>query len=73
MANNVEIKKEDSYDLKDFNDDPIKPFHFPVYRDHPQEIVLSIYLEGWDLDSVNYTMGAAFISELTFKIEREMI
>ena len=69
--NGVEFKKENSIDLKDFAN-PVKPFHFSIYKDKPQEIVVSIYIEGWDLDSVNYTMGATFISDLAFKIEREM-
>ena len=67
----LEIKKEDSIDLKDFYNEA-KPFYFPVYRNTPKEVVVSIYIEGWDLESVNYTMGAAFISELSFKIYREM-
>lgn len=65
------IKKEESHTLDEFSDNT-KPFYFPVYKDKPQEIVLSIYIEGWDLDSVNYTMGATFDSSLTFNIEREM-
>ena len=71
IKSGLEIKKEDSIDLKDFNNEE-KPFYFPVYRDTPKEVVVSIYIEGWDLESVNYTMGAAFISELSFKIYREM-
>lgn len=67
----LEIKVEDSIDIKDFESEE-KPFYFPVYRDTPKEVVVSIYLEGWDLESVNYTMGATFISELSFKIYREM-
>lgn len=67
----LEIAKEDSIDLKDFENEA-KPFYFPVYRDTPKEVVVSIYIEGWDLESVNYTMGATFISELSFKIYREM-
>lgn len=70
-ANGVDFKKEEAIDLKDFAN-KVTPFHFPIYRDKPQEIVMSIFLEGWDLDSVNYTMGATFISDLAFKIEREM-
>ncbi len=69
--NGFEIKKEDSHTIEEFEDDN-KPFRFPVYRDHPTEIVLSIYIEGWDLDSINYTMGATFDSNLGFIIEREM-
>ena len=67
----LEIKKEEAFDLKDFAK-VNKPFNFPVYADTPKEIVISIYIEGWDKESVNYTMGAAFISDLTFKIDREM-
>ena len=68
--NNFEIKSEGAYSLDDFRKDK-KPFTFPVYMDTPKEVVISIYIEGWDLDSVNYTMGAAFYSDLTFKVERE--
>ncbi len=69
-ASSVVYKTEESLTTEDFNQLD-KPFIFPVYRDKPQEIVLSIYIEGWDLDSINYTMGANFISNLAFKIERE--
>ena len=68
---NLEIKKEGAINLEDFKNDK-KPFHFPIKMDEPKELVVSIYIEGWDLDSVNYTMGAAFFSNLTFTIEREM-
>ena len=70
LENGMEIKREEVYDLKDFEGKD-KPFTFTLKRDVPKEIVLSIYIEGWDLDSVNYTMGATFISNLTFMIVRE--
>ena len=70
-ANGVSIKKEESYGLEDFELGNVK-YHFPVYKDTPLEIVVSIYIEGWDLESVNYTMGASFLASLGFKIEREM-
>lgn len=44
----------------------------PLYANTPRKIVLSIYLEGWDLDCINSTMGAYFTSTLSFKIAREM-
>lgn len=69
--NGVDFKKEEAIDLKDFAN-KVKPYHFPVHRNTPQEIVVSIYIEGWDLDSVNYTMGASFLSDIAFMIEREM-
>ena len=65
----LKIKKEEAIDLKNFNS---SDFRFPVYINQPKEIVVSIYIEGWDKDSINYTMGAAFYSDLVFKIEREM-
>ena len=65
-----EFAIENSIDLKEFENKV--PFHFPVYMDKPKEVVISLYIEGWDLDSVNYTMGAAFSAGLGFKIEREM-
>ena len=71
LENGIEIAKEDSHELSEFSGNT-NPFVIPVYRDTPKEIVLSIYIEGWDLDSVNYTMGATFISNIAFKIEREM-
>lgn len=66
----LEIVSEKAIDLKKFSE-KTKPFHFKIKRNVPKEIVISIYIEGWDKDSVNYTMGAAFTSDLTFKIERE--
>lgn len=48
------------------------PFILNCYRDTPKEIVLSLYLEGWDKDCVNTVMGASFLSQLQFKIVREM-
>lgn len=71
LEQGLQIKKEPSIDLNDFNGTK-KPFQFPIYRNQPREIVLSLYIEGWDLDSVNYTMGATFVSNLSFMIVREM-
>jgi hypothetical protein len=68
--NNFRIKSEPAINLEDFKTG--NPYHFPVYMDTPKEIVVSLYIEGWDLDSVNYTMGAAFNADLSFTIEREM-
>ena len=65
------IKEEESYSTEDFKVKD-KPFMFPVYWDHPQEIVLSVYIEGWDLDSINYTMGATFDANLVFTIEGDL-
>ena len=45
----------------------------PCYANEPREIVISIYLEGWDLDCINGTMGASFNTKLSFKILRGLI
>lgn len=40
----------------------------PIFAEEPTKIVLSIYLEGWDLDNTNLAMYAAFSVGLKFKI-----
>ena len=67
----IDFKKEESIEVSEFLN-ANKPIVFPVYRDTPREITLSIYIEGWDLDSINYTMGSTFNANLSFTIEREM-
>jgi len=44
----------------------------PLYSKEPTRIVVSYYLEGWDTDCVNSTMGACFSSKLTFEVLRDM-
>lgn len=71
LENGMHIAKEKALYLDDLaNDESL--FYFPVYEYTPRKIVLSIYIEGWDLDSINSTMGANFLSNLSFKIYREM-
>ncbi len=48
------------------------PFILKCYRGEPKEIVVSMYLEGWDKDCVNAIMGASFHAQVQFKIVREM-
>lgn len=69
--NGLIIKEENSLEIKGV-DTYESPFRIPLKRDTPKEIVLSIYIEGWDLDCTNINMGANFLGELTFKILREM-
>ena len=71
IDNGLVLKKEASYSLSDFNTSN-PGFEIPVKRYTPTKFVLSIYIEGWDLDSVNYTMGAAFEAKLSLKITRRM-
>ena len=42
----------------------------PCTAGQAREIVVSIYLEGWDLDCINATMGASFIDTLSFKLAK---
>ena len=68
----VSIQTEQSYSVEDFKQKE-KPFLIPLYKEQPKRVVISIYIEGWDLDSVNYTMGATFDASLGFKIERDIL
>ena len=70
LENGVEIKKEEARSLNDY-EKAVKPFHIALNAYEPKKIVVSMYIEGWDLDSVNYTMGATFDASFSLKIERE--
>lgn len=70
--NHLEFKEEGAMsltELEDFDSGLI----IPCYANKPREIILSIYLEGWDLDCINGTMGASFNTKLSFKILRGLI
>ena len=74
LANGLTFEKEKAYTLDQFErEDLFKPFVIPVYAHKPQEIILSIYIEGWDLESVNYTMGATFDAAISFTVDHAMI
>ncbi len=64
------INQEKSFSLDDFKGNEVKPFFIRLNANEVQEIVLSIYIEGWDLESVNYTMGATFDADIAFKVDR---
>lgn len=68
--NGFRIATENSLSLNDLKGVDSK-LRIPVKANEPKKIVLSVYLEGWDKDCINSTMGASFINELTFKILRE--
>ena len=72
LANGLEIAKEESFSLADIDTEATKLL-IPCYGGKPTEIVLSIYLEGWDLDCINSTMGASFTTKLSFKLLRGII
>lgn len=72
INNGVVVAKEKAITLDEIDQDPEK-FYFPCKAYEPRKLTLSIYIEGWDLDSVNYTMGASFLSNMSFKIYRGVV
>ena len=72
LAAGVSFKEEQSISLEDLESDD-NPLLIPCYNGVPTEIVLSIYLEGWDKDCYNSTMGASFTAQLSFKLLRGII
>ena len=73
IENGAEIATENSLTLGEIADNQ-NLLRFPVYHGYSRvrKIVLSIYIEGWDLRSINSTMGSSFTANLAFKILREM-
>ena len=67
LLNGLVIKKEESYSLSEIEGE----LEIPLKADTPKEIVLSIYMEGWDEDCTNAHMGGSFILDVDFKISRE--
>lgn len=70
--NGFEFKEEGSHSLNEFTNRVNSPLNIPVYKDKANKVRVSIYIEGYDLNSVNYTMGATFLAGLDFVISREM-
>ena len=68
FANGLAFKEEGALSLDELNQIVI-----PCYQNEPRQIVVSIYLEGWDLDCINATMGASFNTTLSFKVLRGII
>lgn len=80
-ANGLEITKEQALSLSEYDvirqkiidhgaaqEEKDAFLKIPLDANVPTKIVLSIYFEGWDHDSVNDTMGASFISSLAFTV-----
>ena len=63
----VSFAKEESISFEDIKKDG-NCLKIPCYRNQPTEIVISVYLEGWDKDCINATMGASFNTKLSFKL-----
>ena len=62
-TNGLSFKEEGALSL-----DELDKIVIPCYQNTPRQIILSIYLEGWDLDCINATMGASFNTKLSFKL-----
>ena len=68
-ANGLQFAKEESVTFKDIQESGTNTnVLIPCYAYVPTEIVVSIYLEGWDQQCVNATMGASFEGKLSFKL-----
>ena len=65
--NGLTIAKEKSYSFDELrtSDPGIK---IPCKANTPRKIIVSFYLEGWDTDCINYTMGSSFDIDLSFKL-----
>jgi len=70
--NGFEFLEEGAYSLEEFKNRVNSPLNIPVYKNKANRINVSIYIEGYDLNSVNYTMGATFLASLDFVISKEM-
>ena len=67
LQNGLEIKKEESLKLEEVEENLL----IPIKSGQPKEIVLMVYMEGWDLDCTNQHMGGSFNVGLKFKISEE--
>ena len=67
----LNIAKEESYALEEA-DGLDTEILIPCYYNKPTEIVVSIYLEGWDKACINQTMGACFDTNISFQLLRRI-
>ena len=70
-SNELTIATEQSYSLDELSG-PDTELLIPCYRGVPTELVISVYLEGWDRACINQTMGACFDTNITFKLLRRI-
>ena len=70
-SNELTIATEKSYSLEELSGNDTELL-IPCYRGVPTEIVVSIYLEGWDKACINQTMGACFDTNISFKLLRRI-
>ena len=67
----MNIATEESYSLSDAAGNNTEIL-IPCYYNEPTEVVVSIYLEGWDKACINQTMGACFDTNISFKLLRRI-
>lgn len=70
INNGVIIKEEDSADLTTLGS-ANSSLMIPCSANKAKLVVLSIYMEGWDKECINSTMGASFKSKIAFNVVRE--
>ena len=58
---------EDSIARNDIED----VIEIPLKAQEPKKIVVSLYLEGWDRDNIDYSAYGSFNASISFKIRRE--
>ena len=68
IQNGLKIKKEDSLGLDVLEEQMI----IPLMGGIPKEVVLMVYMEGWDKDCTNKHMGSNFNIDLEFKVSEEI-
>lgn len=80
FSQNHNVVQEESYTPEQLRPTSVRresPIMIPVSKNSgnedyiPTEIVISVYLEGWDRTCINETMGATFDCNLKFMIARE--
>ena len=69
LAKGLEFLTENKHTKAELESNPEQ---LMIYLDayQPKKINVSLYIEGWDLDADNFTQGASFNANLSFKIDR---
>ena len=65
--NKLGAHTEDSIARNDIED----VIEIPLKAQEPKKIVVSLYLEGWDRDNIDYSAYGSFNASVSFKIRRE--
>lgn len=63
VSKGMSIKEEQSLSFDQFDQ-----FSFTLQENISKKIILCLYIEGWDTDSVNYTMYSSFLTSICFKL-----